>query len=215
MTNANIDYWNKILKNPIPTYKQLLIKEDEYLKKHIAKNSSVLDIGCSNGRNIETMLSVTKNITGIDIEESAVLKTQDKFKTIPTVKILKGSVFNLPFPDKSFDIAVLMCTLVNFENKKTEALKEMKRVIKDSGKLIISVYAKDALKNRLEQYKKINLPIKEISDKKVIFENILEAGTSEQFSISDIKELGKDIDIKVENLEKVPEIAYIFEFIKS
>ena len=91
----------------------------------------------------------------------------------------------------------------------------MKRVIKDSGKLIISVYAKDALKNRLEQYKKINLPIKEISDKKVIFENILEAGTSEQFSISDIKELGKDIDIKVENLEKVPEIAYIFEFIKS
>lgn len=210
MTNTNIDYWNKILQNPKPIYKELFAKEDKYLINHISKDSSVLDIGCGNGRNIETLLSLTKNITGIDIEESAVKESREKFKGIPEITIAKADVLDLPFPENSFDVVTLMLTLVNFNNKKTEALREMKRVVKDNGKLIMSVYSEEALENRLKQYEEVGVPVKEVSNTKVVFGN--PDVVSEQFSLSDIEEFGKEIGMKVENVEKVPGIAYIFEF---
>lgn len=212
MQKTNIDYWNKVLENPTPTYKKLFTEEYQYLQNHTPKNSFVLDIGCGNGRNIETILSITKNVTGIDIEENAVKEAKEKFQHISEINIVKGSVFELPFNNKSFDVVILMCTLVNFDNKKIEALREMKRVMNDTGKLIISVYSEDALENRLEQYKKINLPIKGVAGNKVTFQDFSEAGTSEQFSLSDIETLGKKIGLKVRNLKKIPNIAYIFEY---
>lgn len=210
--STNIDYWNKVLLSPNPIFEKLFIREKNYLKNNIQNDSMVLDVACGNGRNIENILCVSKNIIGIDIDSKIVKKTRLKFKKNPQVDVIEGSVFNLPFPKKSFDVVVLLMTLVNFEDKKIAALKEMKRVLKDNGKMIISVYSEDSLINRLEQYKKIKLPIKYTLETKVVFEDMAEAGTSEQFSVNDINGLGKKIGMKVANLEKVPNIAYIFEF---
>ena len=158
--NSSINYWEKILKNPSPKYKELFIRENEFLVKNISKNAKVLEVGCGNGRNIESIISITKNIVGIDIDPEAIKITKERFKNIPDIKIEENNVFNLSFANKIFDVVFTFITLVNWGENKIKALKEMKRVLKDDGKMIISVYSEDATENRILQYTEIGLGIK-------------------------------------------------------
>ena len=70
----------------------------------------------------------------------------------------------------------------------------MRRVLKDEGKIIISVYSNEALKERLALYKKLNFKIKRIETNKgivtCIFDDFNTEGISEQFSEKQLKELG-------------------------
>jgi len=208
--NSSINYWEKILKNPSPKYKELFIKENDFLVKNISKNAKVLEIGCGNGRNIESILPITKNITGIDIDPEAIKITKERFKNISEIEIKENSVFNLSFYNKSFDVVFAFITLVNWGDNKIKALKEMKRVLKDDGKIIISVYSEDATKNRILQYTNIGLDIKEIKGNKIIFD-VKHAGISEQFFVSDLEKMAEKVGMKITQVEKVEGLAYIFE----
>lgn len=213
--NKNIDYWNRILAQPKPIYQELFKQEAHYLGTHIDTGSSVLDIGCGDGRVMEYILPVTKDVTGLDIDPKAIELAREKFSSNPNLQLIEGDVFSLPFPAKSFDVVTLMLTLVNLDDRKTEALQEMKRVVKDNGKLIVSVYSEDALENRLEQYKSIELPIKALLGSKVILEKFSETSMSEQLSLSDLEQIANEADVKIQNVVEVPGIAYIFELVKG
>ncbi|MEK7587142.1 MAG: class I SAM-dependent methyltransferase [Patescibacteria group bacterium] len=207
--NTNIDYWKEILEHPTSPFKVLFQKENEYLCKHIQTNSKVLDIGCGNGRNILSLLNITNNITGIDNDTKAIEDAKKNLKQYPAINLLTGTAFNLPFPEKTFDYAILMMTLVNLADDKQKTLEEMKRVIKENGK-IISVYSEKALKNRLEIYKQINLPIKEVSGGLVIINENVETYFSEQFTKEEFGELATKSGLIITNYEEVRELAYIF-----
>lgn len=207
--NTNIDYWEKILKNPTPAYQELFLSENEYFKAHISKDASVLEVGYGNGRDIETILPITRNIVGIDIEESAVRKTKKRFKDILELQILHGDVLNLSFPEKTFDVVTFMLTFGNLADKKIDALREMKRVMKNEGKIIMSVYSEDSLKERISQYRKINAPI-EIEGTIVIFNQTI---SSEQFSLPEIEHLALEVKMKILSVTKVQNLAYIFELV--
>ena len=68
----NNDYHNQLLKTLPESYQDWFKKEKEYLEKHVSKNSSVLEIGCGDGRSIFDLLIMTENITGIDHDEKAI-----------------------------------------------------------------------------------------------------------------------------------------------
>lgn len=210
MENTNIDYWEEIVKNPTPIYKKLFDEEESFLLLHIPKNSKVLDIGCGYGRTIRTISSITNDIIGIDNDEKAVEQVKNC-----KLNILLADVFNLPFSDKHFDYLVLMMTLVNFSENKVKALEEMKRVLKDSGKITISVYSEDALPARLEMYKIINVPIDRVEGTKVIFNESVGANISEQFSKEEFEKLVTKAELKVSDYRKIDQLAYIFELKKK
>lgn len=89
----------------------------------------VLDIGSRDG----VVTWRHKNSIGVDIEPAPVC-------FIPTIK---GRAENLPFKDRVFDTIVMNHVLEHFENP-SEILKEVHRVLKDGGKLIVCVPNKDS-----------------------------------------------------------------------
>lgn len=101
----------------------------------------MLEVGCGDGRSISDILSITKNIVGIDHDNKAVTDARNNLSRYPTVKILKADGTNLPFKNEEFDSVICMTTFANFADKKIIILNEMKRILKKSGKIIISVFS--------------------------------------------------------------------------
>lgn len=206
--STNIDYWEKVLKNPTPPFKKLFETEHEYLQDHISPNSKVLEIGCGNGRNIQSILNITSDVIGVDNDPQAIKDATEKLYG-KNIKLILADALNLPFPDKSFDSVVLLDTLVNFQGNKLKALSEMKRVLTDTGKILLSVYSEDAFPTRIDMYKQIAVPINKTEGTTVIFDKQVGANESEQFSKEQIEDMASKAGLKIDDFQKIENISYI------
>ena len=209
----NIDYWENLLINLPKSYKKLFEKEKKYLQKIITKDASVLDVGCGNGRSIFDILPKTKNVTGIDHDNKAVADAKNNFSKYSSIKIIKADAAQLPFDSEEFDFVICMTTFANFADKKFKALEEMRRVLKDSGKIIISVFSENALEERMRVYKTSGVKIKEVKNGTVIFDESLGDSISEQFTKEQLENIFSRSNLKIENITKV-NIAYLCTLIK-
>jgi len=207
--STNIDYWEKIIKNPTESYKRLFEEQKKYLTEHIKKNSSVLDIGCGDGKNIETILLVTDSITGIDNDQKAVDHAKKNLLSKPSVKILLGNALALPFPNNSFDFIVFFDILENLERHKVAALIEASRVLKKDGEIFLGSYSEDAFDERIKIYKRDNIPIAKIDGTKVVFDKSVGANESEQFSEKELRDLSIAADLKMSDVVNIDHIGYI------
>ena len=75
----------------------------------------------------------------------------------------------MPFNNEEFDFVICMTTFANFADKKFRVIEEMKRVLKEFGKIIISVFSEDALDERMKIYKSSGVKIKEIKKRNCYF----------------------------------------------
>jgi len=107
----------------------------EFLKDELikitSKYSSLLDLGCGEGYYTSSLK--VKDKVGIDLSKKALIHASKNDKT--TTYIL-SSIFNIPFEDESFE-----CVLTCF----APISKEIKRVLKKSGKFILVRPNKDHL----------------------------------------------------------------------
>ena len=204
----NIDYWENLLKNLPRSYKKWFKEEKKYLQKTITPNAKVLEVGCGDGRSIFDILSKTKNVVGIDHNDRAVADSKNNFFKYPSIKILKAEATQLPFNNEEFDFVICMTTFANFADKKFKIIEEMKRVLKELGKIIISVFSENALEERMKIYKASGIKIKEIKNGTVIFDDIVDDNVSEQFTKEQLEEIFYQANLKIEDITKV-NIAYL------
>ena len=102
----------------------------------IAYDDVMIDIGCGGGVNVERFLKMTKDkVYGLDYSEVSVekstLRNQEAIDE-GRCEIIQGSVSQLPFEDRTFDIATGFET-VYFWPDLVNDLKEVHRVLKDDG----------------------------------------------------------------------------------
>jgi ubiquinone/menaquinone biosynthesis C-methylase UbiE len=106
----------------------------------ISKSDIILDIGCGGGVNVKRFLNMTENrVYGVDYSQLAVEKSIELNQNAIDecrCEIIHGSVSDLPFKDSAFDIATAFET-VYFWPDFAEDLKEVRRVLKDNGILLI------------------------------------------------------------------------------
>ena len=199
------------LKQAHPKIKDWFQKEIDYLKNNIKPNSKILDIGCGFGRHIELIADFSKEVIGIDNNKDMVQKAKDRLSNFKNVKILLQDAQNLKFQDDYFDYVICMTnTFGDFPDIKLNVLKEMKRVCKKGGKIIISVYNDKALEIRKKDYKKVGLHIIKIKDGIVYTKEGL---ISEQFTKQQLKELFDKLKLKSKILELNP-ISFLCELQK-
>mgnify|MGYP000369874884 FL=1 len=118
------------------------------LKKYDLKNDGVLlDVGCGEGRHIFGVMQdyPLMKCIGIDMDHESIKIAEegyDYFKSISHAgaEFLKGSAYNIPFPDNFFDLVVCSEVLEHL-HEYNDAVKEMHRVLKPGGKLYASVPA--------------------------------------------------------------------------
>lgn len=147
----------------------------------ISKDDVILDIGCGGGVNVERFLSMTENkVYGLDYSEIAVEKStklnQDAIDE-GRCEVIQGSVSELPFEDKTFDIVTGFET-VYFWPDFVNDCKEVRRVLKDDGIMFI---CNEAIPNEEDERQKelIDLLDMKIFSEDEFDEYLREAGFSD------------------------------------
>ena len=118
-------------------------KAVKQLKK--LKPQKILDIATGTGDFALALLKLKpQQIIGVDISQgmlSVGTKKMKKKKVDEIIKLTLGDSENLPFEDNSFDAITVAFGVRNFENLQ-KGLKEMKRVLKPHGKVVILEFSK-------------------------------------------------------------------------
>lgn len=109
----------------------------------IQPTDRVLDIGFGGGVTIEKMLETidTGKIYGVDFTQVMVAQAKRKFKDSiesDQVSIEFADVRQLPFDDNTFDKICTVNTIYFWEDP-LASLREIKRVMKSSGRLVIGI----------------------------------------------------------------------------
>ncbi len=140
---------NKLRKKVVETYDDIAKhfsqtrqhgwKEFETYLKHIKDGDNIIDIGCANGR-LNSYLSKHKKVNYTGIDNSEELLKQAKLTSNAT--FIQADMLKIPLPDESFSVACAIASFHHIPGKelKNRAMREIKRVLKKDGKLIITVW---------------------------------------------------------------------------
>lgn len=125
--------------------KQLI---DFFQDKKVKKN---LDVGTGSGDFLVVLKKIfpIAEITGIDPNSEAIKEASEKF---PDVQFQKMSAENIRLPDNTFDVSSISMALHHLSDV-VGALKEMKRVTKPGGWIIVNELFSDNLNPAQEVYK--------------------------------------------------------------
>lgn len=127
-----------ILQNEIdPVFSKRAAFIFDEIKKIMPKK--VLDAGCGRGFYINSLTNFDfiEEIHGVDIVDKY-LKIAKKNSLDNRIKIRKADIYSLPYPNNYFDVIVCSEVLEHLAWDK-KALFELKRVLKPSGTLLITV----------------------------------------------------------------------------
>jgi len=211
----NNDYHNKIVESYMPeSYRVWFDGEAKYLAAHVTRSAVVLDIGSGDGRTINDLLPVTKNITGIDHDAAAIGRARERFAEFPSVRVETADAANLPFEDGQFDFVTCMVVFMNLGERRTEALREMKRVLKDDGKIILDSFSERSLPERLKAYENAGVPVKRIEGGAVYFDESIGDNISEQFTEEELRDIFDREGLLIEDIYDGG-IVYIFTVSKK
>ncbi len=114
--------------------------EFELFKQYVDEaglSARILDVGCGNGR----LACALKHSQYIGIDNSRKLLKLAREKN-PTFSFKYGDILKIPFQNHSFEIVFAVAVLHHIPSRALQlvALKELKRVTKLGGKVIITVW---------------------------------------------------------------------------
>ncbi len=103
---------------------------------HLSPGMSLLDCGCGPGTNTAGLAEslAPGQVVGIDLEQSQIelAKAYAAERGVSNVRFELGNVYDLPFPDASFDAAFVHTVLQHLKDP-VQALEEISRVLKPGG----------------------------------------------------------------------------------
>lgn len=110
-------------------------KEFETFLPHIKDGDHLADLGCGNGR-LQDFLNKHRKLkyTGIDNSKELLKHAKGNF--------VQGDLLEIPLKDQSQDVATAIASFHHIPSKelRKKSLKEIARIIKKDGKLIITVW---------------------------------------------------------------------------
>ena len=130
----------------------------------VADDAKLLDIGCGGGATLAKLAGIVRSgkVYGIDYSDVSVRKSKEYNKDLVgsgRIEVLKGSVSDMMFEDGTFD-GIVTVESFYFWPDPEESLKEVRRVLKDTGTflLIADIYDTEELPDKaVENIRKYGL----------------------------------------------------------
>ncbi len=106
----------------------------------------VLEIGLGEGADSERLIRRGAHWSGVDLTAESIerVRTRLTLRELPFEELRQGSVLDLPFADGSFDVVFSHGVLHHVPEIK-QAQREIRRVLRPGGQLVIMVYARWSL----------------------------------------------------------------------
>ena len=105
---------------------------------NLIKDKIVLDAATGDGYGANIMSSFALEVYGVDISSETIEHAKKHYKN-KNLEYVEASIAKLPFPDAFFDVVVSFETIEHVDEELQKVfLKEIKRVLKNDGLLIIS-----------------------------------------------------------------------------
>jgi len=107
-----------------------------------------MDIGCGTGRALVKAASLGCRVTGFDLSEVqlAISRKAIEGTGLPeNVELVAGDMTALPFGDRQFDACIMIASLHHLpsRNERVRALSEAFRVVRDGGRMQVSVWSRE------------------------------------------------------------------------
>ena len=102
-------------------------------------DNTVIDIGCGTGSQALAISHIVESVVGIDVREDSIKEAQrSRIESNASVEFIMADAEYLPFRNSCCDTATMLEALEHVQNQDT-VLREIWRVLRDSGYLILSV----------------------------------------------------------------------------
>jgi ubiquinone/menaquinone biosynthesis C-methylase UbiE len=108
----------------------------EFVLPLLTTDSRVLDVGCGPG-SITVGLRPAAWVLGVDTEPGQIALARAAAQHLSTVDFLAASVYHLPLPDSSVDVA-FSHALFEHLARPADALAELRRVVRPGGSIALS-----------------------------------------------------------------------------
>jgi ubiquinone/menaquinone biosynthesis C-methylase UbiE len=99
--------------------------------------SVVLDVGCGSGLFFYKVAGKAETVIGVDVSHKLLQKAKEKADVLGNVSVLQADADHLPFCDRFFDRTFAFTILQNMPIP-SETLKELRRVSKIEGKMVVT-----------------------------------------------------------------------------
>jgi ubiquinone/menaquinone biosynthesis C-methylase UbiE len=132
-TNGEVFYQREIYKRGgIPRW-YWDFKDEQVIKLISQTDQYIVDIGCGEGILLEKICKrfPLKNISGIDFMQENIVICQNY-----NLPVTRGDIYSIEIPDSSVDV-VLLCEVIEHLVYPEKAIKEIYRILRPGGKLII------------------------------------------------------------------------------
>ncbi len=155
------------------------------------KGKKILEAGCGAGYGIEIISKAysPKEYYAFDLNEDMVKKSHRRIKknNLPA-KVFQGNITKLPFISNRFDV-VLIFTVLHHVPKWQKAIREVHRILKPNGIVLINEINQRSL-DRFERYAKIYHPQTARFSWRIFKRELLETGFSIQNEYYFLKDFG-------------------------
>lgn len=138
---------------------------------NLSSGSSILDIGCAKGFMLHDFAQLIPGITvkGIDISNYAIENAIEDMRAHVQV----ASAVELPFPDKSFDVAISVTTIHNLEGDELiKALQEIERVSRIGSFITVDAYRDEVEKERMYAWNLTAKTILHVDEWRALFKRV-------------------------------------------
>jgi len=132
------------------------------LVRRYGSGKDVLEAGCGTGLLLERAASFAGRAVGVDLSAGMLDRARSR-----GLRVVQGSVTNLPFPTASFDLAYSVKVLAHVEHIE-RALSELARVVRPGGIVLAEYYNARSLRYLIKRIKPAT-PVSESETDEAVF----------------------------------------------